>query len=79
MQPLAVIELEVSIQAIYRLFNSAWFRYSLIYTSSYFTLRHSRSTKMLSNARPRPSTMAILCPSNFSLKAWPVNCALDQC
>src|SRR5216684_2739496 len=28
-----------------------------MYTSSYFTLRHNRSTKMLSNARPRPSQL----------------------
>src|SRR6266851_3337368 len=28
-----------------------------MYTSSYFTLRHKRSTKMLSKARPRPSQL----------------------
>ena len=33
--------------------------------SSYFTLRHSRSAKMLSSARPRPS-MLIWMPSAFT-------------
>ena len=45
------------------------------YTSSYFTLRHSRSTNTLSTHRPLPSLpMATSAPLSTSVNAAPVNC-----
>src|SRR6266852_7101060 len=46
-----------------------------MYTSSYFTLRHKRSTKMLSNARPRPSQLIRISAALSRLvNSWLVNC-----
>src|SRR6266851_8726237 len=46
-----------------------------MYTSSYFTLRHNLSTKMLSNARPRPSQLMRI---SAALSRF-VNSALVNC
>ena len=53
----AVVEHKVFRQ---RISSSPMMAYPLRYTSSYLTLRRSRSTKMLSNAWPRPSTLMVI-------------------
>jgi len=52
MQPFFVVKPEVVRQPSIK---SYMLLYLFKYTSSYFTVRHSRSTKILSSARPRPS------------------------